>query len=151
MILQFKPACIGISDYDNQIFLDQTLIAFSRLFSRDFNRAALFRWCNPLEVALSILDVASRYAAVAASFSLLEISLSSFLMDERNDERWLVLCMRRLSFCRARFFACGEFAKCFPLQKRSNYGRANMVNFVRKVKSITPIMSDFKQFPEKCR
>lgn len=39
------------------------------------------------------------------------MSFSSFLMDVRNDERWLMLCVRRLVFWRARFLACGVFAK----------------------------------------
>ena len=82
-----------------------------RLFRRFFRRAARLAWCNPFDAARSIYDVVSRYAAVAPSLSFEEISLSSFLIWVRSAERWLILRVRRLSFCRARFLACGEFAK----------------------------------------
>jgi len=94
---------------------DQALIAFNLLLSRDLRRAARFLWCRFFEAALSIFEVASRYATLAASLSFSEISFRRFLMDERNDERWLTLCSRRLVFCRARFLACGVLAKGLPL------------------------------------
>ena len=109
-------------------------MAFKREFRRDLSRAPRLRWCSPLEVALSIFEVVSRYAAVAASLSLSEISLSNFLMDERSDERWLMLWTRRRVFCRALFRAWGEFAKIFPLCGESDYGRGNIGNFSANVK-----------------
>jgi hypothetical protein len=112
----------------------QALIAFKRLFSRDLRRDARLRWCNPFEAALSIFDTVSRYATVAPSLSLLAMSLSNCLIDERKDERWPMFCTRRLLFCRARFRAWGVLAKVFPLIKGSNNGRGNMVNFRHNVK-----------------
>ena len=99
-------------DYE---LLDYALSVRRRLFSLLFNRAARLLWCSPLDAARSILDTASRYAVVAPSLSLSEINFSNFLMDERSVERWLILCNRRFVFCRARFRACGELAKRFPL------------------------------------
>ena len=55
-------------------------------------------------------DDVSRNAALASSTLLALISFSSFLMDVRDAERWLMLWLRRLTFWRARFLACGEFA-----------------------------------------
>jgi hypothetical protein len=81
-----------------------------------------------------MFDTACRYATVAASLSLLEISFRSFFIEERRAERWLIFCARRLSFCLARFLACGVLAKGIPLQKGSICGRGNMVNFGPKVK-----------------
>ncbi len=83
----------------------------NRLFSRDFSRAARLRWCSPFDTALSILETASRYACLATVASCSSIILSSFLIDERNVERWLMLCRRRFVFCRARLRAWDELAK----------------------------------------
>ncbi len=89
---------------------------FRRLFRRLFRRAARLLWCRFFPAARSILETVSRYAELAPSLSFLEISFSNFFMDERSEERWLMLFNRRLEFCRALFLACGELAKDYPLE-----------------------------------
>ena len=91
------------------------LSALNRLLSRCLSRAARLRWCKPLEAARSILETAFRYAEVASSALFSETFFRNFLIAERRAERWLILWMRRFALCRARFLACGEFAKIFPL------------------------------------
>ena len=93
-----------------------TLIARNLLLSRCFKRAARLLWCNPLVAALSMVDTAARYALAASSTLFSVTFFKNFLIDERNAERWLMLWMRRFALCRARFLACGEFAKIFPLR-----------------------------------
>lgn len=92
------------------------LRALSRLLSRCFNLAARFRWCNPFDAALSMLEVASRYAVFASSTLFSAIFFSNFLIAERKAERWLILWIRLFALWRARFLACGEFAKFYPLK-----------------------------------
>lgn len=87
------------------------LRAFRRLFKRLFRRVARLRWCSFFVVARSILETALRYAELAPSRLFSAISFSSFLMDERSEERWLMLFNRRLMFCRTLFLAWGELAK----------------------------------------
>lgn len=94
---------------------------FNRLLRRLFKRAARVLWCRPFDAALSMLDTASRYAALAASLFFSVISFSSFLIDVRKAERMLMLCMRRFTFWRARFRACGEFANGYPQICRVNF------------------------------
>ncbi len=93
---------------------------FNRLLRRLFKRAARVLWCRPFDAALSMLDTASRYAVLAASLFFSVISFSNFLMDERNDERMLMLCLRRLAFWRARFRAWGVLANSYPRIFRVN-------------------------------
>jgi len=92
---------------------------FRRLFRRLFRRAARLLWSRFFTAARSILETASRYAVRAPSRSFAEISFSSFFMDERSEERWLMLLSRRLVFCRALFLAWGELAKDRPLEMSS--------------------------------
>jgi len=53
----------------------------------------------------SMIGMAALVASVAAALSLAWTAVITFLMEERNSERWLILCCRRFSPCRARFFA----------------------------------------------
>jgi len=108
----------------------QALSARSRLFSLDFKRAARLRWCKPFDVALSILETVLRYACSDASRSPVLMDFSSFFMDERRAERWLILCSRCLAFCRARFLAWGELAKGLSSADRSVYRRTEYPRFL---------------------
>jgi len=107
----------------------QALRARSRLLSLDFNRDARFRWCRPLDVEPSILETVSRYACSEAPRSPESMIFRSFLIDERNAERWLTLCSRCLAFCRARFLAWGELAKGSSSKGRSIYRETEYPRF----------------------
>ena len=122
-----------------------------RLLSRLFSRAARFLWCNPLVWARSILETASRYAAVAFSSSLPAMSFSIFLIDERMAERWLMLWIRRLLCCLARFLAWGEFAKGVPQFIGSVKGRGNILNFAPNVNPEETLLRVLDHFTPKCR
>ncbi len=98
------------------ITTNYALTALRRLFSLCFKRAARLLWCNPFDAALSMVETAALYAFAASSALFSVTFFRNFLIAERSAERWLMLCMRRLALCRARFLACGEFAKVFPLR-----------------------------------
>ncbi len=107
----------------------QALSARSRLLSLDFKRAARLRWCNPLDVVLSILETVSRYACAEASRSPELMTFRNFLIDERKAERWLILSSRCLTFCRALFLVWGELAKGSSSKGRSVYRVAKYPRF----------------------
>lgn len=118
----------------------QALSARSRLLSLDFKRAARLRWCKPLDVALSILETVSRYACSEASRSPEFMIFRNFLIDERKAERWLMLCSRCLTFCRARFLAWGELAKESSSKGRSVYREMEYPRFQDICQERNPAM-----------
>ncbi len=79
-----------------------------------------------------MLETAARYALVASSAFFSVTFFRNFLIAERSAERWLMLCMRRFALCRARFLACGEFAKIFPLRLGSIRWTREYGQFVTK-------------------
>ncbi len=113
--------------FDNEVYVHALADRdFRRLFRRLFRRDARLLWCRFLPTARSILETASRYAELAPSLSFWEISFSNFFMDERSEERWLMLFNRRLVFCRALFLAWGVLAKDYPLENANqNLGVIN--------------------------
>lgn len=112
----------------------QALSARRRLFNLFFRRAARFLWCRFFVTARSMPDVAWRYASVAAARSLAPTNFRNFLIEVRNDERWLMLRMRHLTLWRARFRAWGELAKIISRFEVGYKGRGDIINFAAKVK-----------------
>ena len=84
--------------------------ALTRALRRLLWRAALFFLIIPRFAMLSMTGTAESYAAWA--FSTLPVSTAAItcLIFVRTKERRLALCVRHLSFWRARFRAWGEFA-----------------------------------------
>ncbi len=116
-------------------------IALTAAARRLLLRAAVFLWTIFLSAIESITLVERRRVSVATALSPAAIALRTVLMAVRARERSAEACALRSLDCRARFFACLEFAIAIPWcgSKAVNYSRKRefLVNLLRAAAKVS--------------